>query len=68
MTIANAIVREKIHRAYFILRKDFLKSIDELSNDLGFINVEDFNDKFENFFAIKPKAYQEIREKSTYIK
>lgn len=67
MTISNFIIREKIWRAYYILSKDNTKKIDELSIELGFQKVEDFNIKFENFLAIKPKDFQDIKEKSRYF-
>lgn len=64
MAIVNFIQREKIYRAYFILSKDYVKSINELSGELGFLKVEDFDNEFENFFAIKPKAFKDLMKES----
>lgn len=62
ISLSDFILREKLYRAYFILRKDDEKPIDELSRELGFSNVEDFDSEFEKFFAISPKVYKEIRK------
>lgn len=63
MAISEYILREKIYRAYFILRKDAEISVEKLSNDLGFEKVEDFNFEFERYFAISPKNYQNLDHK-----
>lgn len=62
ISLTDFILREKLYRAYFILRKNDEKPIDELSRELGFSNVEDFDSEFEKFFAIGAKGYKEIRQ------
>lgn len=64
MTIVNFIQREKINRAFFILCEDNVKSIDELSSELGFSKVEDFNIAFKKSFAINPQAYKDLKKES----
>jgi AraC-like DNA-binding protein len=62
ISLPDFILREKLYRAYFILRKNDEKSVDELSRELGFSNVDDFDSEFEKFFAISPNVYKEIRK------
>jgi len=64
MAISEFILREKIYRAYFILRKDARISIKKLSNELGFTKLADFNSVFERYFAISPKNYQNLDHKN----
>lgn len=54
------ILREKLHRAFFVLSKDGGKSIDELARELGFLKVENFNVEFEKYHAIAPAKYRDI--------
>jgi AraC-like DNA-binding protein len=61
ITIPDFILREKLYRAYLILREGSKKTIAELSDELGFVKVEDFNIEFENYFAITPKNYKDLR-------
>jgi transcriptional regulator GlxA family with amidase domain len=53
-------MREKLYRAYSILRKGSKKKLDVLSRELGFIKFEDFNSEFERYFAVAPKTYTDI--------
>lgn len=61
ITIPGFIMREKLHEAFFIIEKDKKKSIEELSKELGFLKVEDFDVEFEKYYAIKPVRFREIR-------
>lgn len=63
ITLPKFILREKMHEAYFILEENKKRSVDELSEELGFSKVEDFNIEFEKYFAIAPKKYRDLREK-----
>ena len=60
MAISEYILREKIYRAYFILRRDTAISIEELSRELGFTQIEDFDFEFERYFAISPENYRNL--------
>jgi AraC-like DNA-binding protein len=62
ITITGFIKREKLHEAYFILEEDSKKSIDELSKELGFLKVEDFDVEFEKYFAVNPGKLKAIRK------
>ena len=61
ITIPDFILREKMHEAYFILGEDEKKSITELSRELGFLKVEDFDVEFQKCFAINPEKFRDIR-------
>ena len=37
------------------------KSIEELSRELGFLKVEDFDVEFEKYYAIKPVKFRKIK-------
>jgi len=67
LSIANFIHREKLHRAYEILRKDQDISTLELSEKLGFTDAEVFEEEFEKQHAIKPVRFQNIIGKSTKL-
>jgi AraC-like DNA-binding protein len=60
MTIPGFILREKLYRAYFLIKKGSDKTIDALSRELGFLQVEDFSNEFEKFFAITPDRYRDL--------
>ena len=62
ISLSDFILREKIHRAIFILEKNQKKSIPELSMELGFLKVEDFAVEFERCMAIKPERYKYIKK------
>lgn len=64
ITLPNYILREKLNEAFFTLENDKEKSIEELSEDLGFLDVQDFNFEFKKYFAIAPKEFRDIRRKS----
>ncbi len=66
ISISDFILREKIYRAYFLLRKNSGISIDELSRKLGFSTVEDFNTEFEKHFAINPQKFRDIKIRFPY--
>ena len=59
-TLPNYILRQKIHEAFFILTKDKLKSIDELSGELGFLTVDEFCLEFEKYYAIDPERFKQF--------
>ncbi len=60
ISLSNFILREKIYRAIFILKEDGEKSIEELSRELGFMNVEDFDNEFEKHLAISPGKFRDL--------
>ena len=64
ITLPNFILKEKLKEAFFTLEKDKEVSIEELSKDLGFLEVQDFNLEFEKYFAIVPGKFRDIRKKS----
>lgn len=63
MTLPNFILKEKLNGAFFILENDKEKSIEELSKDLGFLDVQDFNFEFEKYYAIAPEKFRDLRRK-----
>ena len=60
-TLPNYIMKQKIHEAFFILTRDKLKSVNELSGELGFLNVDDFCFEFEKYYAIDPEGFKKLR-------
>jgi len=60
-SIANFILREKMHRAFSILDKDRDISILKLAEILGFAEAEIFEAEFEKYYAVKPILFQEYR-------
>lgn len=64
ISLSEFVKREKIHRALFVLENDYEKSIDELSNELGFLRVRDFIMEFKNLVAIEPDKYRELRKQA----
>lgn len=65
LSISNFILREKLHRAYDILEKDQDISILDISEKLGFADVEVFEEEFEKRHWIKPLQFQDIKGKIT---
>lgn len=63
ISCADFILREKLHRAYFTLTEESGVSIDNLSDELGFSNCEDFSVEFEKYHAITPERYKDIIER-----
>jgi two-component system response regulator YesN len=61
MALKRFITREKIHRAIFILEKNKAISVEELSNKLGFPRTDDFAMEFQEYLAIDPYRYKELR-------
>ncbi|HLP45985.1 MAG TPA: hypothetical protein VK469_08565 [Candidatus Kapabacteria bacterium] len=61
ITLKRFITREKIHRAIFILEKNQVQSVEELSNKLGFPRSDDFVMEFQEYLAIDPFRYKELR-------
>lgn len=64
ISLKGFILREKLHRATFILEKVPGISIEELSVKLGFQRTEHFIKEFENYLAIKPGRYKELKNQS----
>lgn len=60
ISLSKFILREKLHRAYFILREDQDISIPELSRRLGFDATDQFEELFENYICVKPRQFQQI--------
>jgi two-component system response regulator YesN len=54
------ILREKLHRAFFILTKERDISIAQLAKELGFSNAEYFSSEFETYHAVTPERFIEI--------
>lgn len=63
ISIPAFIKKEKLHRASYILEKDFTISIPELSEKLGFDSPYQFEKAFDDFFCILPGKYQALRKK-----
>ncbi|MDQ1350043.1 MAG: Helix-turn-helix protein [Acidobacteriota bacterium] len=61
LTLKRFITREKIHRAVFIMEKNQAISVEELSNKLGFPRSDDFIMEFQDYLAIDPHRYKELR-------
>jgi len=59
------IVREKLHRAFFVLNMNREKSIDKLAKELGFPTTDDFTIEFEKYHAITPERYKVILSKTS---
>ncbi|UCH95651.1 MAG: helix-turn-helix transcriptional regulator [Candidatus Aminicenantes bacterium] len=64
ISIDKFILREKLHRAAFILEKGPEITVEELSAKLGFLRTEHFIEEFEKYFAIKPGNYQNLKRQS----
>jgi AraC-like DNA-binding protein len=62
MSITGFIQREKIHRAFFIIEKDFSISIPELSERLGFGSPGQFEKAFFDYFCVLPGKYQALKK------
>jgi AraC-like DNA-binding protein len=62
ISLKDFIIREKIHRAIFILEINPGKSIPELSTELGFLKVENFTQEFRNYMAIDPERYRYLKK------
>jgi AraC-like DNA-binding protein len=61
ITVPNFIMRVKLHEAFFIIEKDKKKSIEELSKELGFLKVEDFDVEFEKYYGVKAVRLRKIK-------
>lgn len=55
------IIRERIHRAVFMLEKDHSVEVEELSRRLGFAKPRDFIMEFKNYLAVHPNKYVQVR-------
>ncbi len=62
MSLSDFILREKIHRAVFILDRNHEQSVQELSDTLGFYREEDFVVEFKNYIAVDPGRYRDLRK------
>lgn len=60
IALERFITREKIHRAVFILEKNQLLSVEEISGKLGFPRSDDFITEFREYLAIDPHKYKEL--------
>lgn len=65
ISLTDFIIREKIYRAIFLLEKNHDLSIEELSNELGFRDVNDFEMTFRSIIAIEPEKYRGLRKTAT---
>jgi AraC-like DNA-binding protein len=57
------LVRERIHRAVFILEKDRSIQVAALSEKLGFSRSDEFVMEFKNYLAVHPNKYRELMER-----
>jgi AraC-like DNA-binding protein len=64
ISCSGFILREKLHRAFFILNKNREKPIDKLAKELGFPTIDDFNIEFEKYHAITPERYKDVLSKT----
>ena len=64
ISLERFILREKLHRAAFILEREPGISVKKLSERLGFPEVEHFSKAFEDYLAITPGRYKELRFKN----
>ena len=65
--LSRFIMREKIHRAVFILEKNHTVPIAELSEKLGFYHIDDFVREFESYLAIEPGRYRDLKIKTQIL-
>jgi len=61
IALNHFISREKIYRAVFMLEKNPSTSIEGLSTQLGFCQVNDFAVEFQNHIFIDPYRYKELK-------
>jgi AraC-like DNA-binding protein len=61
ISLARFILREKLHRAVLVMDREPGISVEMLSNKLGFQNSENFSRAFEDYLAIKPTRYKQLR-------
>lgn len=61
MTLHGFILREKLHRAAFLLEKKHELTIDDLAAKLGFSKPEHFNKEFNRYFAAEPTQYRNMK-------
>ncbi len=61
VALNHFISREKIYQAIFILEKNPSISIEELSEQLGFYQTDDFVMEFQNHIFIDPYRYKELK-------
>lgn len=55
------IIREKMHRAALHLESVNYPHITELAQTLGFVNIADFIQEFENYLAVTPERYWQLK-------
>lgn len=60
ITFSKFLLREKLHRAFFILTEIREKPVAELAKELGFATTKKFNIEFEKYHFISPARYKEI--------
>ena len=61
ITLNHFILREKIFRAVFMLEKNPSISIERLSTQLKFCQIDDFVMEFQNNIFIDPYRYKELK-------
>lgn len=54
------LIRERIHRAVFIMEKDRSIPVSTLSEKLGFSRSDEFIMEFKNYLAVHPNKYREL--------
>jgi AraC-like DNA-binding protein len=64
MALDKFILKERLHRAFFMIEEDQEVSGRELSEKLGFAKFRNFSREFKNLFLIDPDRYIHLRRKS----
>ena len=64
ISLERFILREKLHRAAFVLASEPEISVKKLSEILGFRKIEHFSKEFEDYLAITPARYKKLRLKN----
>lgn len=66
ISLTRFILREKIHRAIFLIENGYEKTMAQLSTDLGFFKLDNFVNEFRHHLAIDPDRYRELRRKVNF--
>lgn len=62
ITLERFLVREKVHRAIFILDENEEIPITAISETLGFKEIDQFNREFEDYIFVPPLRYRELHK------
>lgn len=64
ITLRKFILREKLHRAAFLLEKKQELTINDLAAKLGFSKLEHFDKEFMRYFAAEPIQYRNMKTRT----